>query len=135
VIWKCLYPWFVANATINAAAAVFPSWLPQQNTTFPALTFSIDDNLDDQLLDGVGTLRQAFVSVECWARSFLAAHTLADVVKAQLIGFTGPFGNLASSPQVKVEVDHVRKVRELDLYESDTRLHRVSLQFLIAYGD
>jgi len=31
------------------------------------------------------------------------------------------------------EVDHIRKERRFDLFESDTRLFRVSLQFFVAY--
>lgn len=135
MIWRCLYAWMTANATINAAAVIYPSWLPQQNTTLPALTYSVDDNQDDQLLDGVGSLVQSLVSIECWASTYAAAHTLADVVKSELVGYRGAFGDLTVSPNVTVTVDHVRKLRELDLFESDTRLHRVSLQFLIAYGD
>jgi hypothetical protein len=124
-----------ANSAINAAAVIYPSWLPQQNQTFPAVTYSIDENQDDQLLDGVGSLIQSIVSVECWAMTYAAAHTLADVVKSEMVGSRGVFGDLTTSPMVTVWVDHIRKVRELDLYESDTRIFRVSLQFVIAYGD
>ncbi len=135
MIWRCLYAWMAANSSINAAATIYPAWLPQQNTTFPAISFSVDDNQDDQLIDGIGSLTTSLISVDCWASTYAAAHTLADVVKSELVGYRGAFGNVSSSPVVTVTVDHVRKTRELDLYESDTRLHRVSLQFLIAYGD
>ena len=135
MIWRCLYAHMVGNAEIAAAATIYPSWLPQQNTTFPAITFSVDDVQDDQLLDGVGSLTQSLVSIDCWAATYAAAHTLADVVKAELVGYVGTFGNVTASPQVAVTVNHIRKTRELDLFESDTGLYRVSLQFLIAHGD
>ena len=85
----------------------------------------------DPTLDGVSTLREAFVNVDCWSKSYLSSHRLANAVESVLLAAAAArvLGSM-SPPQ---EIDHARVERRLDLYESDTQLYRVSLQFLIAY--
>ena len=105
--------------------SVYPQVLPQ-NPTVPAVTYNLDDDEESTLLDGTTEgLKQTLFTVDCWAATYAAAHTLADAVKTALVGSTGTFGT--------VTADHLRKEREIDLFEADTRLHRVSLQFLLAY--
>lgn len=110
----------------QVSTQIYPQFLPQNHQGFPAITFSVDDDRDDQLIDGVGSMRTALVSVDCWDLDYLSVHTLADSVSSALVGHVGTFAGS--------EVSHIRKERQLDLYEQDTGLFRVSLQYLIAYN-
>lgn len=131
-----LYTFLAAKSSIRAIVAMDTSvspnkpsfyvhMLPQNHIGFPALTYSQDDNSDQHLLSGVSTLKEALLSVDCWALTYSSAHSLASAVKSEMVGYRGTFGSST--------VDFIQKERELDLYESDTYLHRVSLQFRVAY--
>ena len=113
------------NAQISVP--IYPQVLPQRHNGFPAITYIQDDNLEQTLLDGTNSsLLEARFQVDCWANSYNSVHQLAEDVKAALTGYTGPFGDYTA--------DHIRKEREIDLFEQDTGLHRVSMQFFIAYA-
>ena len=106
-------------------ASIYPYFLPQSHIGFPALTYSMDDDLEQTLIDGTSTMKEAILSVDCWAYDYIRAHDLADAVKDEMVDYTGTFGSST--------VNHCRKERELDLYEPDTKVYRVSLQFRVAY--
>lgn len=106
----------------------YPKVLPQVYTD-PAITYGVDQDSDDQLLGDSGSLSEAIFDVDCWSVSYLTAHQLADAVEALLVGHTGALGSASPS----LYADHIRKERRFDLFEADTKLYRVSLQFLVAY--
>lgn len=101
-----------------------------QGVVPPAVTFSIDGDLPQRLTSGeASSLRTALVSVDCWAISVVAAHRLADAVEACLLPVHGAMG-AEVPPQL---VDDVQLERRFDLFETDSKLYRVSLQFSVAY--
>jgi hypothetical protein len=126
-----LHSFLVAKAT--GAAGVWPQMLPQNHQGFPAITYSIDDESDDQLIDGIGSLTTAVVTVDVWDASYITVHQIADALCKGLVGYHGLIGAYGS-PEKQVIANHIRKERQLDLYDNDGDLHRVNLQFLIAYG-
>lgn len=90
------------------------------------ISYSIDGDDDQHLVDGgVSTLREALIAIDCWNMDYMTAIALADSVESSLVGYTGSFGDH--------HLDHCRKERRIDLFENDTRLHRVSFQFFLAY--
>jgi hypothetical protein len=107
---------------------VWPHWIPL-NAVMPAISYRMDADDRQQLLDGVSTLKTALMDVECWSDSYLESHQLADAVEAALVGHTGTIG--ASSPLDVV--DHIRLERKLELAETDSKLYRISMQFFVAY--
>lgn len=113
------------STTSPQKAAVYPNFLPQNHYGFPALTYTQDEDAQSNTLDGVSTLKEALLTADCWALTYLNAHSLANALVTDLVGYRGTFGT--------VTADFIRLERSLDLYESDTKLHRVSLQFRIAY--
>jgi hypothetical protein len=124
-IKSSLYTFLISKTAITTlVSGVYPQTLPQQASA-PAIVYSLDDEEMQQLLDGTSPLLEARVTIDCYSPSYAGADAIAAAVKTALIGHRGTFGS-------KV-VDHLRKERELDLFEADTRLHRVNLQFLIAY--
>lgn len=130
MIQEALYSQLTTSAGVAAiTGSVFPHMMPQ-GATRPAITYDFEFDVPSVLLDGVSSLREAFVNVDCWALSYVLVHQLANAVEAALLGAAhGALGSL-SPPQV---IDAVRVERRLDLFESDTSLYRVSLQFMIAY--
>ena len=129
-IAESFYTVISGNTTITDALAsvnaIFPQMLPQAHAAFPAITYSQDGEEDQYMLDGnPNELKQALFSVDCYSDNYITVHNLADIVKTQLLAATGTFDSHTA--------EHIRKERELDIYESATELHRVSLQFLIAY--
>jgi hypothetical protein len=119
---------FVAGTgsiTSIATGGIHPQTIPQQMEN-PFASYSMDDNEDQQMLDGVSPVRDARFSVDCYSKSYLTASQLAGAFKSALVGHRGTFGSHT--------VEHIRKEREFDIFEADTGLHRVSLQFLVVYS-
>lgn len=113
------------TSTLASANSVWPQMLPQKHDGFPAIVYSMDDDQDQQLLDGVSGLKEARVVIDVYDGQYVTADTVATAIKDALIGYRGTFG--------ADNAEHIRKERELDIYESETELHRINLQFLIAY--
>lgn len=112
------------TSTLASTNSVWPSHIPQNHDGFPLIVFSMDDDEDQQLLDGVSDVKEARFTIDCYDGSYLTADQVATAVKDALIGHRGTFGANTA--------EHIRKERELDLLDDD--LHRVNLQFLIAYS-
>lgn len=119
---------FAAAGVAAITESIYPKHLPQ-HVQKPAITYGVSGDDDEQLLDGISSLKIALFDVDCWDLSFITAHELADAVEAALVGHTGVLGTFSPA----ASVDHIRKERRFDLFESDTKLYRVSLQFLVAY--
>jgi hypothetical protein len=118
-----------ASGVLAITSSIYPHHLPQ-HASKPAITYGMAGDDDEQLVDGdISSLKTALFDVDCWDYSYLDAHRLADAVETAVVGHTGDLGSLSPADQV----DHIRKERRFDLFESDTKLYRVSLQFLVAY--
>lgn len=129
MITQAFFYELVANAGVAAiTTALYPHHIPQ-GIRYPALTYSVDADDHEPTLDGISSLKTALFSVDCWDHSYRTAHELADAVEAALINLSGDMGGLSPSQSVDV----IRKERRLDLFETDTKLYRVSLQFSVAY--
>lgn len=109
-------------------SSIYPKHLPQ-HASKPAITYGMDGDDNEQLLDGISSLKTALFDVDCWDLSYITAHQLADAVEAALVGHSGALGTFSPA----ANADHIRKERRFDLFESDTKLYRVSLQFFVAY--
>jgi hypothetical protein len=107
-----------------ALESIFPDVCPQ-GVVYPAITYSLDEDGRDQLLDEIGGLKQALVSIDCYDPEHERAHLVAEAVETALAGYRGAFGT--------VTADHVRLERKFGLFETDAKLYRVSQQFLVAY--
>lgn len=119
----------VSALTSIVGSRIFGLFIPHPEAAAAsgAVTLSLTDDLPTQLLDGVGSASTAVLEVDCWAGSLVTAESIATAVKNALVGYVGTFGDH--------QVTNVAKVRESHLYEDDTGLNRVSLQFEILYGD
>ena len=114
---------------IAISTRIYPHHLPQ-NVTFPAVTYNIDGDEREEVFGGASSLKTVLVTIDSWGMTYTEVWDLADAIEDALVGSSGDFGTL-SPPDV---VDHVRMERgSFDLFETDTKLYRVSQQFLIAY--
>lgn len=107
---------------------IWPHWIPL-DAAMPAISYRMDADDRQYILDGESSLKTALFDVECWSDSYLEAHQLANAVESALSGHTGAFGVLSPADTV----DHIRLERKFELAETDTKLYRVSMQFFVAY--
>ncbi len=119
-----------AEPTITSlVGGIYPQVIPQGKDA-PAITYNLDDETVQRLLEGVGTYRSAIFDVNCWSKRYSDALAIGDAVEKALTDYRGQLGD--TSPAIMA--DHIRLERRLpDDYESDTKLRRVSLQFFIGY--
>lgn len=136
-ISQSFFAFVSADAGVTAITDnIFPASVPIQET-YPALTFSLQDDAVTPLLSGFGCTNTALIDVDCWDHQLVVAESLATAVKSLLkvvptgspLTFDSFVGTMGSH-----QVSYITKTRELQLQEIDTQLHRVSMQFQITYG-
>lgn len=129
MIVEAFYSHLKASATVRAACKwIYPHVIPA-NREAPAITYRLDEDQRERLFAGEGDYRQAMFTVDCYSLSYQDAHGIGNAVESALIDYRGALGS--TSPTV--DADHIRLLRRLDIFEADTKLHRVSLQFLVGY--
>lgn len=132
-IFESFYNYVSNNSTITAAlgnsSAIYPEFIPQSHSAFPAASYSLAQDEDIPLLNGgKSDTSVAVIEVSIWASSYKSANDVATIFKAQLIGYRGSFGSHTA--------DHIRKEEggEVSLpFEPDTGLCGVRLSFAISY--
>lgn len=97
---------------------VYPVLMPQ-SPTLPAISYQRISNTEQ---DGTSTLRVTRYQVDCWDDDYAGVQTLADAVRGALEEWT----DTNQSPAVKM----TRVVGEIDDYESETGLYRVSIDVM-----
>jgi hypothetical protein len=103
---------------------IWPHWIPH-DSEMPAISYRMEGDERQHLMNGVSTLKLALFNVECWSASYAQAHELSEAVESALAGHAGTFGD--------DDVDHIRLERKFELAETDSKLYRVSMQFFLAY--
>lgn len=99
---------------------IFPNLAPQGEVPpFVVLTVPSEVPANSFTSTPADVLRQATVQVDCYAKTYLVAHQLADAVDAVV-------GDL-SRPGLSA----VREVSR-DLYDDEAQLHRVSTDFAVS---
>lgn len=108
-----------AVASFNGLACVWPNVRPE-GSGLPAVTTQVIFTQGANDLDGEdGDLLNKRVQIDCWAESYDAARTLAETVRARMKTEAASFASLMLSDQ--------------DLFEPDTKLSRVSMDFSCWY--
>lgn len=99
---------------------VFPSLAPQgEAPPFVVLAVPSEVPANSFTSTPADVLRQATVQVDCYAKTYLGAHALADAADAVV-------GDL-SSPDLSA----VREISR-DLYDDEAQLHRVSTGYAVS---
>ncbi len=130
MIVESFYSHMLADAAVSAITTrIFPQTIPDGQEP-PAITFQLDGDDRNPTFDGVSdSLKTARFDVNAYSLEYLEAHALAEALEAALAGTRGNFGTL-SPPDF---VDQVRMERKFDIFETQTGLHRVSLNFIVLY--
>lgn len=131
MIHQALFDHLSAASGVTAlASSIYPTSAPL-GISAPFIVFTLDEDGRTQLLDGTEcAYRQARFSIDAYAKTLDSAIAIADALESALTGYSGVMGTTSPS----VNVDHVRLERRgPHLYEGDTELHRVPLEFLIGY--
>lgn len=118
MILETIYTILAARSPLLAGGRIFPSVVPQ-GQTFPAIVYQRDSSRFLRTFDGHNAFTRTGVQVDCYAKTVLAAAQLAASVKSTLIDY-------AARP-----INLIALNNEFDLFEPDTELHRVLLQFSV----
>ena len=90
------------------------------------ITFQQDDDEGAPILGGSNSLRPARVHVDCYDKDYDQVRTLAAAVRATYENFSG-----------LLDADTVQRIdiaRENDIFETETKLHRVSILLTIWFN-
>lgn len=100
---------------------VYPKKLPQP-PVLPAATYlRVSMGSPGVTFDGPSSLRGPRIRVDVWDKTDGGVETIAEAVRTALDGFRGPAG--------AEEIGGAFLALEQSLYEDDTKLHRVMLEF------
>jgi Protein of unknown function (DUF3168) len=107
-----------ASAITSLTTGIYPTVIPQ-TATYPAIAYSKLSTSRVDSFGGTNDLTSGIFQIDCYARSASAAESLAAAVKSTLIDY-------GTRPINRIRIDN-----ELSLFETETELHRVLLQFTI----
>lgn len=110
------------NSAVKAVvgARIYPASLPQ-GATYPALTYQIITEDDQNTVADVGDLKWSRVQVDSWAGTYAAAKSLADLVNAAL--------NVKKSVLVGVTIVSSSMVGGRYFFEEAVKAHRRSRDY------
>ncbi|MBE3590007.1 MAG: DUF3168 domain-containing protein [Firmicutes bacterium] len=116
----------VAYAPLAAlvSSRIYPLALPE-SPTLPAISYQRISRRNERTMGSPVAVQVARFQLDCWAQSYGQAKDVAAQVMAALDGRSGAMGGTT------ILDAHV--VSELDLYEPDTKLYRVTVDVEVAY--
>jgi len=119
---------FLVTSVPGVAGRVYPPPMPQGGT-LPAMTYERIAAPRSLTHSGPCEYVPASYQVDLYSRTRLEARALAEVLRGALNGYRGPMGPGTSKVYV------ARLDSDLDLYEPDTRLHRVAQTYALHYQE
>lgn len=128
-----LYAFLAADAGVNALVGnrIYPLVVPEQNfdetTKRPCLVYARTGLDLTKTFCGTIDLERSTFAIDCYARTYAAATTLAAAVKAALTDYVGAMGD--------TEVREVSLENEFDLMDLEPGLFRVALSFFIWHAE
>ena len=112
---------------------LYPNQAPQtvldEDPDSYCVYFAVSD-VNDHHLTGPSTISRARFQVDAYARTYIAAHEIAEAIRESIDGFTGEVSGANGSMMLK----HVALEDRRDGYEqgdsTESGWHRVSLDFV-----
>lgn len=116
-----LFSILAGNAGVATLAGdrIFPGVMPQ-GSGLPAVVYTAVDDVPENTLEDF-TLSNARVQVDCYAKGYVAAQTLAKAIVDVLSGY-------------RVGGMSLLLLAKRDGYEDETQYHRVSMDFSMWLG-
>ena len=93
----------------------------------PALVYQRVSTVRDAAYDGAPEFVEARFQIDSWASTRVTARATARAVSAALLGYRGLMGGVA--------VAIPRQAVDFDSFEEDTRLYRVTAEFIIWHSE
>lgn len=108
-----------ASFSAQCADRLYPLILPEGVDT-PAVTYHRITTTRKRLLDGDADRTSSLMQFDVWSTSYAATKQVADILLNLLEGFTGTLPDGTELLSSELSSCH-------DLYESEARLYRVSM--------
>ena len=118
MILETIYTILTSKSPQIAGNRIFPGFVPQ-GQLYPAIVYQRDGGTFLRTHDGHNGLVRSSFQIDCYAKSISSASALATRVKSALIDY-------ATRPVNMIGLDN-----EFDLFEAETELYRVCLQFTV----
>ena len=119
-IANLIYAQLTTDSGVSALVGtrVYHIILPQQEPV-PAISYQRISNSEQ---DGTSSLRNTRYQIDCWDNDYTGVQSLADAVKAAM----EEWADADQTPSVKM----CRVIGELETFENDTKLYRVSIDVM-----
>lgn len=107
---------------------VAPIPAPEDLEAYPCVTYQTASYTGEYSDDGSTWVAEKRVVFNCWAATWLQAHTIFELVRTALSGYAGalPDGTYV----FLIEIDGAE-----DFFESESRLYRATLHVLAQYAE
>jgi len=115
-----------AGITALISSRIYPIKIPP-NTTMPALTYTRISGRRIESLLGNSALCYARYQLDAWGRKYSDVKALAEQVRLCLEGYKGTLAG--------VIFYGVNYLGDQDLYEDDTEVFRVSMDFVVHHNE
>lgn len=140
MIQEGLYATLAADAGVSALVGVriYPVNVPQSDytdsTKFPCVVYKIDGKDRQVRFAGTDTLVSAGLSVDCYAKTYAEAQSLAEAVRGALVDFSGTMTG-TGSPQSSNSVQAIFIESESDAIAPEPGLYVVMQDYLLWYDE
>jgi len=128
-IESALRSMIIADETVEGltGSRVYPGWLPQ-SVTLPCITYTKVSGERGMNVSAPSGYAHPRFQVDTWATTYAGAKTLANAVRQALNGVT----NTTISG---VRIGSIVMLSERDDFETDTEIHRVSMDFSVWHDE
>ena len=132
---SALRTYIIADTTVGGLIAIgtspeihrmYPGKMPQ-TPTMPLLVYQRVSGPREHDMDGAAGIANPRIQIDAWASTYTGAKALSTAVRKRIDGYSGDVG----SPAVDVIVAMLLSDR--DLYDDETELWRVSMDFEIMH--
>lgn len=111
---------------------IYPSLLPQK-PTLPAIVFQRIATQYSHSMGGDSGFVSAVYQFDCYAKSYSEVKKTSREMRIALQNFTGKMGESPEQPGIMVQA--VLVDNEMDDYEEQTKLYRITMDFTFQYEE
>ena len=115
-----------AGLIAKVSTRIYPLVLPQ-DCRLPAVCIRRVSDIPEYLLDLAVALQETRMQVSSFAETLAEALAIGAQVKLALVGLSGSHGG--------VTIGDIRIENENDLYEPDTDIYHIPIDFMVYYSE
>jgi hypothetical protein len=137
MISDSLYNYLSAQVS-SVTNRVYPLVIPQQvydeATKQPCLVYTMDTDTRHVRFSGTDSLVRGSLQVDCYARTYKAAQTLAAAARTALVDYSGAMA-AATSPVTSTNIQTIHLEGESNLMDEEPGLYRVLQRYVVWYDE